>query len=341
MSGDAYDETWDRPHEPGPEDGWQESDCYWFYDAEAGVGGYQRLGVRPNKGTAQIMLLAFRLGGRRFSRTDSFVRDFPIDGRTETGQSAGGHSAESLGDGRMRYRWQEDGCSAELEFSDPFYEPRGWPQAAGGLMETLNAGGHLEVSGRLRGTITIDGAEREIDALCHRDRSWGFRDHSSVAFHRYRMSSGTVGLKLSWASITITDLDEGVHSQGFIARDGETEDVADARVVTLMDADGFSTMGAHTVLTTVGGEEVAVPAVAKQGFLIALPPTFSTSTIAEATYDGAVGFQNIEMCPNPGRGDHCPTPAEGSLLALETGLSDSTDHSLPDNPFLQAMRRSG
>jgi hypothetical protein len=322
----AYDESWDRPHTPGPEDGWQESDCYWFYDRGAGVGGYHRLGCKPNRGTAQIMLLAFALGGKRFSRNDSFTREHATTRRWATGQRAAGHSVESLGDGRMRYRWQEDGCSAELEFSDAFYTPRGWPSDATSVMATLNPGGHLEVSGRLRGRISIDGTDYAVDALAHRDRSWGYRDHSSVSFHRYRMSSGTVGRTLSWATVTISTLDGHLLSQGFVARDGETEDVTNARVITTLDADGFTTMGARTVMTLASGEIVAVDATAVQGFLSALPPTFATSTIAAVEYHGEAGFQNIEMCPNPGRGTHVPGEEEGSLLALTTGLSDSTDH---------------
>jgi hypothetical protein len=331
MSETRYDESWDRPHAPGPEDGWQESDCYWFYDADTGVGGYQRLGLKPNRGTAQIMLLAFANGGRRFSRNDSFTRDWPITGedRWETGQRAGGHSAESLGDGRMRYRWEEEGCSADLEFSEGFYTPRGWPAAAGEAMAGLNAGGHLEVAGRLRGVVIIDAVEHEVDALAHRDRSWGYRDHSTVSLHRYRLSSGTVGPALSWATMSFSLLDGRLHSQGFVARDGETEDVTNARVITSLDADGFTTMGATTVMTLASGEVVTVEATAVQGFLSAMPPAFATCTIAEVEYDGHRGFQNLEVCPNPARGSHVPGDEEGSLLALHTGLSDTTDHSLP------------
>ena len=65
----------EAPHRAGPEDGWQESDCYWFYDQAAGVGGYHRIGMRPNRGTAQVMLMVFALGGERFTRNDSFVND--------------------------------------------------------------------------------------------------------------------------------------------------------------------------------------------------------------------------------------------------------------------------
>lgn len=323
-----YDPSWDRPHAPGPEPGWQESDCYWFYDAAAGVGGYQRLGLKPNLGTAQIMLLAFAKGGSRFARTDSFTRDFPIEERWESGQRAGGHSAESLGDGRMRYTWQEDGCAANLVFSDPFYEPRGWPGSSKRTMASLNSGGHLECAGRLRGAITIGEATYSIDALAHRDRSWGLRDHGTVIWDRYRMSSGTVGPSLSWASFAIRTKEHGLTSAGLVARNGITEDVVDSRVLTTLDADGYTTMGAHTVLTLASGEKIQIPARAVQGFLNPLPPTFATCTIAEVEYEGAQGFQNIEMCPNPGRGSHVPGPEDGSLLAVGTGLSTTSDHSL-------------
>ena len=229
----------------------------------------------------------------------------------------------------MRYAWEEQGCSADLEFYESFYTPRGWPAAASEAMSTLNAGGHLEVAGRLRGRVTIDGADYEIDALAHRDRSWGYRDHATISLHRYRCSSGTVGRALSWATMSFSLLDGRIHSQGFVARDGETEDVTNARVITALDADGFTTMGATTVMTLASGEIVTVEASALQGFLNPMAPAFATCTIAAVDYEGHLGFQNLEACPNPTRGTHVPGEEEGSLLSLTTGLSDSADHRLP------------
>lgn len=326
-----YDESWDRPHRAGPEEDWQESDCYWFYDATARVGGYHRIGMRPNRGTAQVMLMVFALGGQRYTRNDSFVTDRVISAanRSDLGQHVDGHSAHSLGAAEMRYRWAEDGTTAELEFVEPFYEPRGWPARSGELMKDVNAGGHLECSGRIRGEIRIGADDYVIDALAHRDRSWGYRNHALIEFHRYRMSSGTTGPGFSFASHAIALRGKGVSAGGFVARDGVTEDVVDVRVLTTLDADGFTSMGACTVLTLVGGEQIKVPATVVQGFVNPLGEgSFATCSIAEATFGDHVGFQNLEVCPNPGRGSYIPTPSDGSLHAVVSGLSLSTDHSV-------------
>lgn len=326
-----YDESWDRPHQAGPEDNWQESDCYWFFDADTGIGGYHRIGMRPNIGTAQVMLMVFELGGERFTLNDSFVRDRSItdENRSAAGQHVDGHSAQSLGDQRMRYQWNESGTTADLEFYESFYEPRGWPGHSSELMKNVNAGGHLECSGRIRGEIRIGGKTQTIDGLAHRDRSWGFRDHSMIEFHRYRLSSGTVGPELSFASHAISLRGKGFTAGGFIARNGVTEDVVDVRVLTTLDADGFTSMGAKTVLTLAGGEKVQVPASVVQGFVNPLGEgTFATCSIAEITWNGVPGFQNLEVSPNPGRGTYIPTPEDGSLHATESGLSKTTDHRL-------------
>ncbi|MGN7780655.1 DUF7065 domain-containing protein [Mycolicibacterium sp. 22603] len=326
-----YDESWDRPHQAGPEDGWQESDCYWFYDAAAGIGGYHRIGMRPNRGTAQVMLMAFELGGERFTLNDSFTRDRRINAanRSDVGQHVDGHSAQSLGESRMRYLWDEGDTAADLEFYESFYEPRGWPGHSSDVMKNVNAGGHLECSGRIRGEIRIGSATHTIDALAHRDRSWGFRDHSMIEFHRYRLSSGTIGPEFSFASHAITLRGLGSAVGGFIARNGITEDVIDVRVLTTLDADGFTSMGSRTVLTLAGGEKVQVPGSVVQGFVNPLGEgTFATCSIAEIDWNGAPGFQNLEVSPNPGRGTYIPTPADGSLHATESGLSKAADHRL-------------
>jgi len=339
----AYEESWDRPHRAGPEDGWQESDCYWFWDREAGVGGYHRVGMRPNAGTAQVMLMVFALGGERYTLNDSFTRDRRITAanRTPEGQRVDGHHAGSLGGGRMRYGWEEDQTTGDLEFLESFYEPRNWPGHTSRTMASVNAGGHLECSGRIRGTVVINGRSYAVDALAHRDRSWGFRDHSIIEFHRYRLSTGTVGPAFSFATHAITLKGRGTSTGGFVAREGVTEDVVDARVLTLLDADGFTSMGAQTVLTLASGERLRIPARVVQGYVNPLGEgTFATCSIAELEEGGHAGFQNLEVSPNPGRGTYVPGPEDGSLHSVVSGLSTTADHALPPTAADHALQES-
>ena len=123
----AYSHNWDCPHPPGPDAKWQESDCYWFYDANAGVGGYHRIGQRVNDGTATVLLFAFKAGGKRYR----LMRDYAgvEASRNATGQRVGSSRVDALGDGMIAFGWDEPGCAADLRFKDPFYTPRGWTAA--------------------------------------------------------------------------------------------------------------------------------------------------------------------------------------------------------------------
>lgn len=42
----------------------QESDCYWVYDTKASIGGFHRIGQRPNRQDGQLTLVVFATEGR-------------------------------------------------------------------------------------------------------------------------------------------------------------------------------------------------------------------------------------------------------------------------------------
>ena len=330
----TYDPSWDRPHKPSSDLNWQESDCYWFYDARAGVGGFHRIGQRPNAGTGQITAFAFARDAERFVLNDSYTRDRSITAadRWESGHRVAGHTAEALGDGRMRFTWNEPDCDACLEFYESFHPPRNWSKTghSDGFMSNINSDGHLECSGKLRGRLRIGAVTYDIDALCHRDRSWGYRDNGSVSMHRYRMFSGTVGPELSFASFLL-DLKTGQKMvAGFVSRHGVDLDVRDLRVVTAFDADGLSPMGATAVLTLENGETVKITCQGVQGFMTPVPEAgaASSDTISTFSYEGKTGFLDLELSTNPGRGQYVPTQNDLTLLVIEQGLSRCVSYDL-------------
>lgn len=323
----AYEDSWDRPHAPGDNPLWQESDCYWFYDQAQGIGGFHRIGQKPATGKGQLTLFAFKEGGERFvlSAGDGIEVDLGPDARQQARQVVGTHSAEALGDGRMRFAWDEADCAGDVEFSDSFHHPRNWSKTghSDSFMETLNADGHLECSGRLRGRLRIGETTYEIDALCHRDRSWGMRDNSRASLHRYRMFSGTVGPELSFASFAL-DLTSG-HSMvgGFVARHGIDEDVRGLRVLVTFDCDGITAVAATGILTLESGETIRIESLSIQGFLTPLPEAACASQdhISTFTYNGKTGFLDLELCANPGRGSYVPTQGDVTFTAIDQGLS--------------------
>lgn len=326
----SYDTSWDKPHEPGKDIHWQESDCYWFYDAVCGVGGFHRIGQRPNQKTGQIILFVFKVGGQRFliSHGAGAEVELGADARQESKQVVGSHSVEALGDGRMRYIWSENGCGGDLEFYDSFYTPRNWSKTghSDDFMSNINSDGHLECSGRLRGKISIGDDLFEIDGLCHRDRSWGFRDNSRASLHRYRMFSGTVGPELSFATFLL-DLKDGTRMvAGFVDRNGTDQDVRDLRVLTTFDADGLTILNATGILTLDNGDEIRIESTSLQGFVSPVPEANAAvlDQISTFEWEGRTGFLDIEYCNNPGRGTYIPRQSDLTFSAFDEGLTPAS-----------------
>jgi hypothetical protein len=313
----AYDVSWDCPHQAGDNENWQESDCYWFYDAKARVGGFHRIGQQPNRGKGQVMLFVFALGGDRY--VSNSEHEYAPQDRWATGQRVGGHTAVSLDYGEMRFTWEEPDSSADLHWYESFHAPRNWPLHARFFMSHVNSDGHLECAGRLKGRIRIGKQTYEIDALAHRDRSWGYRGHETSA-HRYRMFSGTVGPEFSVASYSLDLVDGGRSCAGHVIRDGVENDVVDLRCLTTFDADGCSPLGAIAILTLDNGEVLKVACRGIQG-----RGAIFSDTISEITYAGKTGFVDLELAHNPGRGDYTPTPEEVTLMA-PPGLSKCSDY---------------
>lgn len=315
----TYGPAWDRPHSPSDDRLWQESDCYWFFDERAGVGGFHRVGQHPNGQMGSLTVFAFDRQ-MRFHHT----RDYPAAdcARSADGQIVGPSDVTALDNERMRYRWDLPDCEADLEFYESFYLPRDWSRSGHGasVHRHMNAGGHLECSGRLRGTVRIAGRTHQVDALAHRDRSWGARDHNVVAQHR--MYSGTVGPSLSWAGFTMTLRTGAVHASGFVVRNGVEHDLTAIRVLTTFDNDGVTTTGATGLLDLETGERLIVPCRAVQGFVTDVSGAFhSTDTISRVVWNGAVGFCDLEVSNNSHRGSFIPGQADVSSICVDQGLS--------------------
>jgi hypothetical protein len=334
-----YQTSWDSPHTPGQNQFWQESDCLWYYDDNTGIGGFYRLGQRPNEKTGQVTCFAFAKDGERFVHTgrarnpNAHGGGYPIgpEDRWAAGHRVAGFEAGSLGDGRQYFKWDQPACAADLIFSDDYYLPRGWPGKAEGWMNNLNPEGHLEVGGRLRGEMRIGHRTYQIDALAHRDRSWGYRDNSRAQMHRYRMFTGTCGPAMSFATFHMDIEGAGLMQSGFVVRNGVESEVIDQRVFMTVDRDNVTTTDSRVVLTLKGGEKLRFRCETVQGFLTPVPEASTpwiADNISKVTYEGLTGFCDMEIGVNPGRGRYTPTQADVTLLAVDEGLSRSVSYAL-------------
>ncbi|MDE0063455.1 MAG: hypothetical protein OXP09_12620 [Gammaproteobacteria bacterium] len=326
----TYNESWNRPHQPTDAENWQESDCYWFYDSENQVGGYHRIGQYPNRGTGQVLTFAFKKGGRCFRLIKEYQH---IEcARTETGQTVGSSAVQSLGDGRINYSWAEPDGGASLEFHQPFYTPRNWTkevsehEGGSSVHDSMNADGHLEVAGRLKGRLRLGDEEYAVDALAHRDRSWGPRDY--MVARQHRMVTGTLGEHLSWVAMIVQMENGFVAKVGYVARNGETTDITDLKVLTEFDWDGFTVSGLRAQLALEDGSQLELDGIAAQGFQFFTKGWAATSHhFIEVERDGTRGFTILDATNRPAKGFYVPPQNEVSLIRASDGLCDSADYS--------------
>ncbi|WP_146049677.1 hypothetical protein [Novosphingobium sp. HII-3] len=330
----VFSDHWDCPHQSTSDPSWQESDCYWFYDHKVGVGGFHRIGQKPNKGTGQLMLFVFKVDGERFLLNAPERAEVALgpDARQSRKQVVAGHSAEALGGGRMRYKWSEPESSAEIEFYESFYTPRNWPSSANTahFEDSVNSDGHLECGGKIRGTVRIGKNEYNIDALAHRDRSWGKRSDTAPMMHRYRMYTGTCGTDLSFASFFLDFNETTPVTMGFVDRNGMQEPIENLRVAVTFDYDGLTPLGSVGVMTLKSGEKITIESKVVQGHLTPIPAigSFSQDNISTFEYNGKTGFVNLELSTNPGRGSYIPKQTDVSFLVVDDGLSKTAVYEL-------------
>ncbi len=319
----SYESSWDLPHPPEAEENWQESDCYWFFDAKAGIGGWQRIGYHPNRPQGQSAIFIYKIGGKRFLR-----RQIDVDGsrcrRTERGQTVGPASTTCVSPKVMRYTYDEPDASLSLEFVESFYEPRDWMTGDGYKRETEK--GHLECGGRVRGKIRLGDQTYEVDALAHRDRSWGPRSVHGLDVLWF--SVGTLGPDLSWAAMKVRYAETGQYAKvGFVARSGASSDLVDVDVNTTFASDGMTPLQSIWKLQTEE-ETISLKCTPIQGFVHRLVPGafMATGHTSIVECEGKQGFCDFAVALNPYHGAHLPTEKETVTTCSQDGLSDFQPH---------------
>ncbi|MEM7141413.1 MAG: hypothetical protein AAF548_10320 [Actinomycetota bacterium] len=280
---------------------WQESVAAWFWDGESRAGGFFRFGIHPTHGVGRHNLFAFFADGDRFRRVRSGVAIAPNP--TEP-LRVGSTWAGVDRDGRLQFSWAEPECEADFTMVEHFYPEHGFAGGGDDALEGLIYGGHLESSGRITGRLRVGSIEREIDALVHRDRSWGPRDMSMVLTNR--MMSGTFGAELSFALNTIVLQNGMVARVGFLARDGVIEDVEDYVILPSIHLDGYSVEAGDAYVRTKEGEQLHISCRTVEGFLNPHDEYLCSEHISIARCGDRVGFCDNELTNNPRLGHAMP-----------------------------------
>jgi hypothetical protein len=285
---------------PTGEEWWQDSAFCVFHDRDAGIGGVIRIGHEPNHagGIAALWVGLVTHEGTRFRRnTTNRLGDAD---RLDDGFGAldGRYRILSTGDS-LRYRIDDDGCAADLVVVD--FHPRidFFPPDSGSLGDDF-ASAHFEASGRITGTIELDGRTYSVDGLCHRDRSWGLRRWDTLLNHRW--VPGTIGPELSFGLICWHAVDGTLRRFGYVMRDGEITHAEDVDVVVALEPDGTSNRGGTATWMLPDDDPLVIECRPVDAVVFEHHNVGDVDTLCEIEIDGRPGFCDLEMSTNPRAG---------------------------------------
>lgn len=254
----------ERPHMVGEDPAWSESYYFaWFDERGSGI---TRIGVRPNEGTMDVLLVLFPPeGGIAVTR-----RQQPQHDNTDRLEVAGAsyELLEPLRRWRVRFEGEllhlpqprlllgEPGDRAPRPFSLDYELTAFTPAAEATLAGSRaafarTAAGHYEQAGRISGTI--DGAP--FSGTGYRDKSWGVRDWSAPTL--WRWFALPFGPDLV-ANVVILRMGDHEVRGGWAQVDGEVRAVSGVALDTRWGPDGRAHEALHLGFDVEGAERIEV-----------------------------------------------------------------------------------
>ncbi|GIW42585.1 MAG: hypothetical protein KatS3mg076_3162 [Candidatus Binatia bacterium] len=222
-------------HENTGEENFNESMYFNFYDRDHRLGGFVRIGNRPNEGYAEVTLALYRADG---SAVFDYRRPEIPDNRAFDAGGMRFEVVEPFRRLRVRYRGEALDLADPLLLEDPkraFVEsPRTWVsleldveglspiyggQAEGDAPDMVFARGHYEQHVRATGTLGVGRSTLPFRGLGLRDHSWGPRSWQSPRFYRWLTCQFDEGFGFMGSQI-VTEAGREILS-GFVFRDGK------------------------------------------------------------------------------------------------------------------------
>ena len=200
-----------------------------------------------------------------------------------------------FGDGRLTI--DEEGGSVAVRVVD-LHDETPWHGPVGDL-----AHGHVETSCRVSGRVQVGETVVElVDALGHRDRSWGPRDLTSCRNHRW--FAGTCGPELCFSFDNILLEPDIPLELGYVVRSGVVDTVTSVDVEVALGPDCLTPRSVTAVARCESGEEVVVRSTrAHQTFRNVRQGWFTaTDRLFEVESGGLVGIADLNLTVNPQAG---------------------------------------
>jgi hypothetical protein len=259
----------DSMHENTGEPTFNESAYFNFHDPHVRLGGFVRIGNRPNEGHAEMTVCLYPPGGgaafmfwrAQISGNDGF-------------EAAGLRFEMPRAFAQQRISYDGTCCMLErpLDLLDPrraFAENPHVPVTIALRYEALCDAfggeptkprpdapeffrGHFEQHGRATGTVTIDGTQYLFDGFGVRDRSWGPRRWQ--ALERYRWLTMNFGPDAGLAVALVTERGGREVHGGYIFGAGEPNRPLERTQIETRQEDGL-----HSELTAVVHPAGGVP----------------------------------------------------------------------------------
>jgi hypothetical protein len=244
---------------------WSESYYFYYFDPVQAVGGYTRLGFRPNDGWKDAVHVLFLPGSRL-----GFGYDRKPHAAGEDALEVGG-TALVRGEAFRSWKIELDGDCRDCPDGRVLVTPRkerpdGWSREARARLSLdyecfgtpyysgHGEHGHFEQAGRARGALTVGDTRFEIDGYGLRDKSWGPRPWTDTSTGRRARPVGLLGEGSGWRvsscwltavideqlafAISAAQLaDGGIRSQGFVSRGGRNHQITGMKLENEYEGD--------------------------------------------------------------------------------------------------------
>ena len=166
-------------HDPRPQHEWQESFFFSWFDAGADAMGLARIGYRPSNHTADALLYTMRNGRVEggYAKLHTRYAGIPDPSRLRVG-ALEFQMSEPMSKWRLLLRGRNEVDLTWTALHAPFdfhADAPPWLYLPSGVADA-----HMEQSGRITGSVKINGATYAVDGLGQRDKSWGIRRWSSI-----------------------------------------------------------------------------------------------------------------------------------------------------------------
>lgn len=304
----------DCPHVHDGKGNWQESALFVWYDRDAGVGGFWRLGHEPVNAQANSCFGMFTRDGLRYRANVTGVPLAAAD-RGDTHMGLGAELRADL-DGTPRIRAAFPDCTANLRFED--FHPRYHYHALVDAHYNQDATAHhFEVAGRVTGEVRLGDRTLQVNALGYRDRSWGPRTWGTLRSTRWWPC--VFGPDLS-IHILHCVIDSGhMIRLGYVMKNGVARPIIDSDMAIQLESDAMTPRRGECTLHLADGESMTLVSERVDGIVLHVRGYTAVEAIGEVRLGDRVGMSNMEVCTNPAGGSKPPVYGIGSFVGEGLG----------------------